>query len=545
MKKKLSKLLCVVLSLTVMCAFMQTTVLAQSDGEHKWELSKSKTAEWIEEGKTAQVTLSLPSAEEELVSHVLFVFDKSSCNDQVATQAKELLDGLKESISYSEASVKVSIVGFGGTAKTFCNSVSIDEALLVLDNIKDKKSELGSGTNMESGLEEAAAVLEADTEVTPERKHIILVSDGLPRNFNGSDGVSKNIFVEFDADGSRVWGDMSSWCSVNGLKDGQFDVPGGDWEEYFKDVSEKVQRDGDKYEVDFYANERWNSIFNSAEEFKATYPQGVYIEKAENSQHALSVDRAVYDAYHAFENLTYEGYSCYSVCVGTSNLGTAFMSALNKTGGKGYVDFDTIEKDICYLLDAGSTVKDVIGTGESNGLDYDFDLITDSLRIKAGEEQLEAVQTGENQWGFGKTDDGYRFSVQYFSSSEEGEYFVWYINEAVSNFAPVQLTYALELKETPKAAGDYSFDTNVKAELVPVDTAGVIGEQEFFDIPVLSYTVEEEEKPDVPADSSGGENTEVSTAPKTSGDNNLYAFIMTVFITALGAVYMAYEKRKA
>ena len=41
-------------------------------------LSKSKTATWVDEGKTARVTLQLPSFGDKLSADVLFVVDNSS-----------------------------------------------------------------------------------------------------------------------------------------------------------------------------------------------------------------------------------------------------------------------------------------------------------------------------------------------------------------------------------------------------------------------------------------------------------------------------------
>lgn len=48
-----------------------------------WETSKSKTATNLDENYESDVTLSLPAAEEELVSDIVFVIDESSCSEPV------------------------------------------------------------------------------------------------------------------------------------------------------------------------------------------------------------------------------------------------------------------------------------------------------------------------------------------------------------------------------------------------------------------------------------------------------------------------------
>ena len=98
----------------------------------------------------------------------------------------------------------------------------------------------------------------------------------------------------------------------------------------------------------------------------------------EIDQHALSVDRAFYDAYQAYDTLKAE-YNCCGVYVGSSELGEAFMSALN--GGR-TVDFNIIQKKINYLLDNGSKVVDEIGIGTDNhGNSYNFDFVNEAEKI--------------------------------------------------------------------------------------------------------------------------------------------------------------------
>ena len=108
-------------------------------------------------------------------------------------------------------------------------------------------------------------------------------------------------------------------------------------------------------------------------------------------------------------------------------------------------------------------------------------------------------------YGFGANSDGtYQFVLNYYEKGEDGqsdECFVWEINVPVSNFAPVQLTYTVQLTNPKTESGTYgTYDadgsegydglyTNNEATLYPVDSNGVPGQAENFYRPTVSYTV--------------------------------------------------------
>lgn len=76
-----------------------------------WETSKSKTATNLEKNAmgddTSKVTLSLPSAEERLVSDVVFVLDESSCSAPVKEKVAEMLENLYQQIKETNALIKM------------------------------------------------------------------------------------------------------------------------------------------------------------------------------------------------------------------------------------------------------------------------------------------------------------------------------------------------------------------------------------------------------------------------------------------------------
>lgn len=157
--------------------------------------SKSKTATELDENYQSKVTLSLPSAEEELVSDVLFVLDRSSCTQETAEEAGKLLSALQESISQSNASIKVGVVNFRDKAQVAyeLQPISGSEDIEAIKAAIATEPE-GSGTNVEAGLELAEQILTSDTEVEDSRKYVILATDGLTRLFNDENGVVK-IFI--------------------------------------------------------------------------------------------------------------------------------------------------------------------------------------------------------------------------------------------------------------------------------------------------------------------------------------------------------------
>ena len=124
------------------------------------------------------------------------------------------------------------------------------------------------------------------------------------------------------------------------------------------------------------------------------------------------------------------------------------------------------------------------------------------MRLMVGGESYEAVKIEENIYGFKPIGESgeYAFVVEYVPGEGAEEHFVWHINEAVSNFAPVQLTYEVVLTNPstePGTYGIYDADgsqgyeglyTNLSATLYPVDSNGTAGSAEAFAQPTVSYT---------------------------------------------------------
>ena len=561
-KKRLTALLLVL----AMCftavpfpAFAEGETPAAAASDTRWETSKSKTAEATDTEDVYDVTLSLPAAEEKLSSDIVFVLDKSSCNDATKAKAESLLTALSDAKENSQASIKVAVVSFRGAATNPAELKELDDAHKadVLDAINTKPA--GAGTNIEAGLAMASDILENDKEVEDHRKYIILVSDGLTRSFL-VDGQNSVIFGE-TGDGNYEGG-VSSWSVARNKDDGNYSIPDGDWNAYWAKVQAWVEADGDEY-VTVGVSTTDNSDINDQ-----TIGDHPYVKKADWDDHALSVDRAFYNAWKLYTELDGK-YNCYTQSVGSYAVGIAF---LNMLGGE--IDFTDIQNDILYLLDKGSTVEDYMGYDASQP--YNFDFVDDaaSLTLKIGSdtlsaEKLDAADGATSTYGFKPEALGgeYSYTLSYFKGDgKEEEHFVWTINEAVSNFAPVSLTYQVKLTEKSETPGEYEAFTNLSATLNPVDTQGNHGDPETFERPSVTYTVAEPEttpeettpeettpEETTPEETTAEETTaettetEPETVPETGDDSRLLVWVCVSLtaIAAMTAVVIVSKKRSA
>ena len=161
------------------------------------------------------------------------------------------------------------------------------------------------------------------------------------------------------------------------------------------------------------------------------------------------------------------------------------------------VNFNKIQNDILYAVSAGSTVEDQMGDA--------FDFVPGSLKLTVGGTELKSKANG-NMTYFGDdvenlSENNCRFKVLYAPDTDA---FVWTINENVSNFAPVQLTYTVKLTKPETAPGTYGTEdlkgeknvpadkalfTNKRAVLNAINSAGAQLKPLDFPKPSVSYTV--------------------------------------------------------
>ena len=479
----MKKLLAILLALIMMLTTVSAMAAAAPE---KWDISKSKTATNLDANYESKVTLSLPSAEEPLVSDIVFVLDKST-SAQLEQQALNMLKELKVHVEETGATVKVGVVIFNKVANV-ANDGKFFNLATEYDGIEAAiKQEIKSGTNTHAGLLAGKKMLDDDKSVENNRKYLIFVSDGITYMY---DKEAKIVPYYWMNDNSPYFSkDPYSW-QFKYLNNNAPD----DWSVWIKVVEAAMSAEAgnapDPVPYDSTLNVEIGTLVSA--EMKYT----------------TSVDRALYYSYQTYQAAKNAGYNVYAMTA-DSGADTTYPwgpSFMNYLAGDKKVDFSEIRNDILYLVGAGSTVTDYMGYVEG---DYNFDFVNDAaaLSLKVGDDSYQAIKLEDNKYGFkpsGNNSDGnngYDYIVKYFPGEQNAEHFVWTINVPVSKFAPVQLTYAVKLtnpKTAPGTYGTYDKDgsnnyeglyTNNSAVLRPKNSSGGTGAEEDFNKPTVSYTV--------------------------------------------------------
>jgi len=536
-------LLCIVLSILTIVAMMPGMAYAddKTDGNaaqsgntettstttsQTWDHSKSKTATKLTKDSngdlTSEVTLSLPSKEEQLSSEVCFVLDKSSFSD-TQEPAMKLLNELKSATSETGAKVQVDIVEF--------NRIAHDHGSYDLATQYDKiesafKKQNSGGTNMHAGLLMAQEVLGRNTSIPDNRKYMVLVSDGdsylYCKDGNYNKAYSRSYIPVESAGGSAYGGyyDEGWYCPSNGYEDkesGKQNVKRPttssqrDWEAYLNDVRDRNQEsNGNKYDFEWkYYDNSW-MLKTPDEVTKDEFKTQPAVPRS-----ASNLDMGLLNAASAYHTLAAK-YHCYAMAASSWNKAdgghSAFMQYLDNGAPTA---FESIKNQILYLVDKGSTVTDTIGD--------QFDL-TDPAQMKltivdeqGNSKTYDAEKIDENHYGFlpQQGDKKYAYEVVYTPDNKDtkiGEKIDWTTNVPITNFQHVSLTYQVKLKEPKTEPGTYgqldlngdgiidrtstSIDTskaiytNESAILQPKDSGLKDGTSEEFGKPSVSYTVE-------------------------------------------------------
>jgi len=438
----------------------------------EWNVSRSKTATALDTNTwTSNVTLSLPSAEEALASDVVFVLDKSTSAD-LEGQALEMLTALKEKAASTKAKVKVGVVIFNKQAN---KTAPLTDLATGYDDIQAAiEQTISSGTNTHAGLLAGKQMLDDDKEVAANRKYLIFVSDGITYMYNAEPTATA---WSFKADSWKHWAGPDNWSSKYGSN-----TPPDSWSERMTEIGAQVEAQGTEYEYLYDGTaEKWTP------------------EDETYTNYANSIDKALYLTYQVYQEAKTKGYNCYAVVnenekTATYPWGPDFMRYL--AGGE-TVNFNKIQNDILYAVSAGSTVEDQMGDA--------FDFVPGSLKLTVGGKELKSKADG-NMTYFGDdvenlSENNCRFKVLYDPTADA---FVWTINENVSNFAPVQLTYTVKLTKPETAPGTYGTEdlkgeknvpadkalfTNKRAVLNAINSAGAPLNPLDFPKPSVSYTV--------------------------------------------------------
>ena len=514
----------------------------------KASISKSKTATNLNSNYESDITLSLPSTEQNLASDVMLVLDASKCTKDTMEATVKLLENLEVQQELG-ANVKVGIVMFKGNAVAFQEFEDNDAAanlktnqelqktlqgLIAADDPDGSKTKaavrayvvshfteekigysfMNSGTNLPAGLQLAKEMLAGDTKVDDSRKYVVLVSDGSTYLYM-HDNNYKEAYSRTVEPGSYKGGiyetetvERNSPATPPGNYTNKYDATKASdwltWAEYIAENNAKFEQYDFKVEV--------------AGEVPA---DAVKIPKS-ISDRIINSYVSVMQAAELYQELQ-SRYNCYYCHIYDSenDNGRNMLKAL--TDSERLIDakeqgeniFQSIEKDILYLVGAGSYVKDYMGYTA----DYNFDFVNDASKLSMTVGQgvdaktYPAEKIAENKYGFAPveieimSDDHeivkqYLYELEYFEGDKQGkEYFKWTFHTPVTNFTPVQLHYTVKLMNPKTESGTYgTYDadgskryegllTNNSATLYPVDSDGQAGVPEEFAKPTVSYTV--------------------------------------------------------
>lgn len=488
------RVLAILLMAAMLITMLPSAMLATettTDETETWQISKSKTATNLDENYQSDVTLSLPAAQEQLESDVVFVLDKST-SAELETQALSMLSDLNAQIRDTGAKVNVGVVIFNKVANSVLELTELNDNNM--SAIEDAiKTDISSGTNTHAGLLAGKAMLDADTDVDANRKYLVFVSDGITYMYNQEPTVTA---WSFFADAWNNWAGPDNWNSKYGTNEAP-----EDWDVWMNDIGQMVTDQGMTYEYPYGGTATTSTPQD--DNWKTAY--------------AMSIDKALYLTNQVYNEMEAQGYHCYAMKASTRVDYPWASSFIEYLADGQSVSFTDIQNDIYYLVGAGSTVDDYMGyvDGEDG---YNFDLVindedlsnlymtvetlnTDGKSIKT--EKLEAISKGSNQYGFDRNGDGvYEYELEYTPADNGEEHFTWKTNVSLTNFERVQLHYTVKLMNPQTAEGTYgTYDadgskgydglyTNNSATIYPVDSNVESGTSEAFAKPTVSYTVE-------------------------------------------------------
>lgn len=520
MKKRI---LACLLALVMLIGAMPVMALAAGPEAEKpasfdWKVSKSKTATDLDADGSTRVTLSLPSAEETLTSDVVFVLDTSDCVGEVMNQVSGLVAQLKAAQEKNKADIKVGVVVFKGSALPMFDGelVSAEEAETTLNNMiqevkkaakKDKenvvlrylntdKDFIYKGSNLHSGLLGAQALLKDDGAVKDSRKYVVTVTDGMSYYWNDERDNVYGIYSGANSNGPTFPLLLfNAWCeahNISMIKSYQLPKDFEGWDSYLENAKALEAQDNGKYAINI--RETKNKLATNFDDVRfstvsiLTDKKIPYIPETDKAKHAHGMDYSVTACLNTYQEMVDAGYQCYTLNprYDIKTFPGLFTYKLNEMAKKTVIDFNSIQNDILYAVGAGSTVEDIMGYDGNN---YNFDLVPNSLILTVGGQSLASLQDG-NKYYFGDADvskSKYRFMVEYTPANDENEKFVWTINEHVSNFSRVQLSYQLRLRDDARTSTDGYFYTNVSATLTPKDSEGAEGKVQKFERPKVKF----------------------------------------------------------
>ena len=460
-----------------------------------------KTATALDENLETKVTLSFPGQREAEPADVVFVLDKSGASAQtdIFKQAKAFLEEINQKAKADGLNIKVGVVLFnkvGNIQQPLTDVVTGYDDILTAMN-----SSVRHGTNMDAGLLAAKSILNKDTAVKAENKHVILISDGATYLYCKNGDYTKPYTRSF-GDPTKQTNPVTGAAYPYGSN-----KMGGIWEwqsrEYNFNNAWKKFPDGSNFifsqamkspeklgeYLAYYRGQYENSDKNWAqydyEYTDAAANNGTTNPIPVNVNAPCNIDVAFWSTDDTFQSMVKAGYDMNVYYKNAADFdGQVFLQYLvrNSNNGELNTDFDKLKAKLVDKIAAGSTVEDTIGAN--------FDFVNDPAKISltANDEKLSPEKIDATTYGFGKKSDGtYRFTLKY--QAGENEKLILTLNEAAAPSRPVVLEYSELLVNKPTEPGTHTLKVNESAVLHPIDGNGVAGEAYEFPVPTVDYTV--------------------------------------------------------
>ncbi|WP_419061828.1 vWA domain-containing protein [Ellagibacter isourolithinifaciens] len=460
-----------------------------------------KTATALDENLETKVTLSFPGQREAEPADVVFVLDKSGASAQtdIFKQAKAFLEEINQKAKADGLNIKVGVVLFNKMGNV---QLPLTDVVAGYDDILNAmNSSVHSGTNMDAGLLAAKSILDADTAVKAENKHVILISDGATYLYCKNGDYTKPYTRSF-GDPTKQTNPVTGAAYPYGSN-----KMGGIWEwqsrEYNFNNAWKKFPDGSNFifsqamkspeklgeYLAYYRGQYENSDKNWAqydyEYTDAAADNGTTNPIPVDVNAPCNIDVAFWSTDDTFQSMVKAGYDMNVYYKNAADFdGQVFLQYLvrNSNNGELNTDFDKLKAKLVDKIAAGSTVEDTIGAN--------FDFVNDPAKISltANDEKLSPEKIDATTYGFGKKSDGtYRFTLKY--QAGENEKLILTLNEAAAPSRPVVLEYSELLVNKPTEPGTHTLKVNESAVLHPIDGNGVAGEAYEFPVPTVDYTV--------------------------------------------------------
>lgn len=460
-----------------------------------------KTAAALDENLETKVTLSFPGQREAEPADVVFVLDKSGASAQtdIFKQAKAFLEEINQKAKADGLNIKVGVVLFNKMGNV---QLPLTDVVAGYDDILNAmNSSVHSGTNMDAGLLAAKSILDADTAVKAENKHVILISDGATylyckngdytkpytRSFGNPTKQTNPVTGAAYPYGSNKMGGIWEWQSREyNFNNAWKKFPDGS-NFIFSQAMKSPEKLGEY--LAYYRGQYENSDKNWAqydyEYTDAAADNGTTNPIPVDVNAPCNIDVAFWSTDDTFQSMVKAGYDMNVYYKNAADFdGQVFLQYLvrNSNSGELNTDFDKLKAKLVDKIAAGSTVEDTIGAN--------FDFVNDPAKISltANDEKLSPEKIDATTYGFGKKSDGtYRFTLKY--QAGENEKLILTLNEAAAPSRPVVLEYSELLVNKPTEPGTHTLKVNESAVLHPIDGNGVAGEAYEFPVPTVDYTV--------------------------------------------------------